>query len=296
MTAAIRPRTTADRAAGFLGDWLVSEYCYTPAGEYVGVVRQRRCLQPLAAGVIRVTQICAPLETADGLTAQAQAVADALNRRVGAFVFDLQPAGQARRYLGPDVLGSGFAWREGALTARGLWPRFGYNFTSFSLLLHPERQVTGGKFYVANRELATIVGAAAPEAQGYPQLAGVAPTALHGTGYRGLRAVIAPDGRLVESVDDDYGRIAAAIAAAPGREQWYGPLREVEAVTAPGETHSLLEIHDQAAGAIAGLGRRFRDEKLCAVEVYILTNKSTDDADGPHSVGASNPASSASSA
>jgi len=30
----------------FLGDWLVSEYVYTPAGEYAGVIHQRRKLQP----------------------------------------------------------------------------------------------------------------------------------------------------------------------------------------------------------------------------------------------------------
>lgn len=278
QTAGDKPHTAVGRqssAVGFLGDWLVSEYVYTPAGEYVGVVRQRRRLQPLSAKQIRVMQICEPVETA--VTPPPANVAQLLaimNRRTGEFVFDLQLAGRARHYLGPDVIGGGFSWQEGALTARGLWPRFGCNFTSFSILLNPERQVTGGKFFIANEEVATIVGTAVPEAQGYPVLTADdgRPTAGNAIGYRGHRYFIAPDGVLLEMAwIDDYGRIAQEIDAAPGREKWYGPLREVEAVTAPGETFSLLEIHDQSGGALAGLGRRFRDEKLSGVEVYILT-------------------------
>lgn len=260
----------------FLGDWLVSEAIYTPAGEYVGVVRQRRCLQPLAAQKIRVIQICEPVETAVNLSPQATQTAAIMNRRVGEFVFDLQLAGRARHYLGPDVIGGGFSWLEGVLTARGLWPRFGCNFTSFSILLNPERQVTGGKFFIANEEIATIVGTAVPEAQGYPELElttdGRPPTALNPADYRGHHYFIAPDGELQEMVYiHDYGRVVQEINAAPGREKWYGPLREVEAVTGLGETLSLIEIYDSSARAIAGLGKHFRDEKLRGVELYVLT-------------------------
>lgn len=261
----------------FLGDWLVSEAIYTPAGEYVGVVQQRRCLQPLGAQKIRVIQMCEPVETAVApLSAQAHQVVAMMNRRVGEFVFDLQLAGPARHYLGPDVIGGGFSWIEGALTARGLWPRFGYNFTSFSILLHPERQVTGGKFFVANEEVATIVGTAVPEAQGYPAMEWAAvhqpPTGMNPADYGGHHYLIAPNGELRGMMDiHDYGQVVQEINAAPGREKWYGPLREVEAVTGPGETYSLIEIHDPTARAIAGLGKRFRDEKLHEVEAYIMT-------------------------
>ena len=269
-----RPSAVKSSAVSFLGDWLVSEYVYTPAGEYVGVVQQRRRLQPLSAEKIRVIQICERVETAVNISPQAEQVAALMNQRVGEFVFDLQLAGRARHYLGPDVIGGGFSWLEGALTARGLWPRFGYNFTSFSILLNPERQVTGGKFFVANEEVATIVGAAVPEAQGMPELTadGRPPTAFDYGDYRGRRYFIAPDGELVETAGiEGYGRIAQEINDAPGREKWYGPLREVETVTGPGETLSLLEVHDQGSAAVAGLGRRIRDEKLCGVELYILT-------------------------
>jgi hypothetical protein len=107
--------------ASFLGDWLVSEYLYTPAGEYVGLIRQRRKLQP-QEDRIRVIQICEAVQAADGVSAQAAAVAAVMNRRVGVFVFDLKLAGKARHYLCEDVVGGGFLWREGVLTARGFWP------------------------------------------------------------------------------------------------------------------------------------------------------------------------------
>ena len=57
---------------------------------------------------------------------------------------------------------------------------------------------------------------------------------------------------------------------APALQKRYGALRELEAVTAPGETISAIEITDHASGHIAGIWKKFRDEKLSGVEVYIL--------------------------
>lgn len=250
----------------FLGDWLVSEYVYTPAGEYVGVIHQRRKLQP-QGDVIRVIQICEPISVADGISTKAQEVVDVMNKRVGEFVFDLKLVGKARHYLGEDVVGGGFSWQDGVLTARGLWPRFGYNFTSFSLLLNPRRQVTGGKFFVANEEVATIVGAAVPEAEGFPVLA---PTSLSGD-YQGERYLISPDGELLETsavTADDL--TFNETEGRRGRQKQYGALREIEAVTAPGETVSWLEVNDEATGMIAGLCKWHRDEKLHHVHVFFL--------------------------
>lgn len=260
-------------ASGFVGDWLVSEYVYTPAGEYAGLVRQRRCLKR-ANGSVRVVQVCEPLERAPNLSPLGHETAAVMDRRVGEFVFDLAPEGRARRYLGPDVVGGGAAWAEGVLTARGLWPRFGYNFTSFSMLLNPTRQVTGGRFFVANREVAVIVGVAGPGDAGYPTLA--APTLRR---CAGRRSTFTSQGQLVDETPvtaadllDDLRRQAPGWQ---GRCMAYGPLLEAEGVAGPGKTVSLLAVND-AVGGLVGLARWYRDEILQQVQVYRLPTPAED--------------------
>lgn len=250
----------------FLGDWLVSEYVYTPSGEFVGLVRQRRKLQPQNEG-IRVIQICEPVQMADSLSAKAQEVAQAMNHRVGEFVFDLKLVGKARHYLGEDVIGGGFSWKDGVLTARGLWPRFGCNFTSFSILLDPRRQVTGGKFFIANEEIATIVGAAVPEEEGFPVLVSASPSG----NYRGERYSISPEGELLATLEITANETTFTEKEGMlGNEKQYGALRELEMVTAPGESISAIEVNDPTSGSIAGIWKKFRDEKLYQVDVYVL--------------------------
>lgn len=258
-------------STSFIGSWLVSEYLYTPAGEFAGIIRQRRLLQP-QGDVIRVIQHCEPVLVADGISEQAQATINIMNKRIGEFVFDLKLVGRARHYLGVDVIGGGFSWRDGVLTARGMWTRFRYNFTSFSMLLNPNRQVTGGKFFIANQEVATIVGLAVPEAEGYPEF-------KDGTiadKYHGERYTISPDGELLETQNMESGSLLpqfqqqAVGIQKNGNEKRYGALREMEMVTAPGETISAIEITDHASGSIAGIWKKFRDEKLSGVEVYVL--------------------------
>jgi hypothetical protein len=252
--------------SSFLGDWLVSEYLYTPAGEFAGIIHQRRRLQPQGE-VIRVSQICEPVKVAEGISEQAKSVIEIMNKRVGEFVFDLKMVGKARHYLGEDVIGGGFSWKDGVLTARGMWTRFGYNFTSFSILLHPERQVTGGKFFIANEEVATIVGVAMPEADGYPEFQAGAAAGR----YRGERYVLSPDGELLETTSiTDNDLPFANSGGMRGNEKQYGALREMELVSAPGETLSAIEVTDHASGSVAGIWKKFRDEKLNQVDVYIL--------------------------
>lgn len=254
--------------SAFVGDWLVSEYVYTPAGEYAGVIHQRRKLQP-QGDVIRVIQICEPVKVADGISAKAQEVVEIMNKRVGEFVFDLKLVGKARHYLGEDVVGGGFSWKDGVLTARGMWTRFGYNFTSFSMLVNPGRQVTGGKFFVANEEVATIVGVAVPEDDSFPVLESTSPSGQ----YRGDRYSISPDGELLET---EFLESASPLATLqiPARQKQYGALTELEGVTVPGETVSAMEINDLASGSVAGIWKKFRDEKLHQVDVYVLRNQS----------------------
>lgn len=222
------------QSASFLGAWLVSEYVYAPSGQYAGVVRQQRILQPQGE-TIRVIQRCAPIEPAETLSAETQKVIEIMNARIGEYVFDLKMSGQARRYLGPDVLGGGFSWMEGVLTARGIWPRFGYNFTSFSILLTPRRQLTGGRFFAANQEAAVIVGVAAPEDEGFPTLQPLA--ALQDA--QGQMFILSPGGNLLETRPIRAADLAfEEIPPLTGRVQRYGALREIEAVSAPGETLS----------------------------------------------------------
>ncbi len=254
----------------FLGDWLVSEYVYTPAGEYAGVIHQRRKLQP-QGDVIRVIQICEPVKVAEDISAKAQEVVNVMNKRVGEFVFDLKIVGKARHYLGEDVVGGGFSWKDGVLTARGMWTRFGYNFTSFSMLVNPNRQVTGGKFFNANEEVATIVGVGVPEDEGYPVM-----TEGNVSGsYHGERFMVSPDGELMETTTITTNEYTFTERDGfRGREKRYGNLLEIEAVASPGLTVSLIEVTDHVSGSIAGLAKWFRDEKLSHVHGYVLRKSS----------------------
>ena len=252
--------------SSFIGSWLVSEYLYTPAGEFAGIIHQRRLLQP-QGNVIRVIQHCEPVITADGISEEAQATINILNKRVGKFVFDLKLVGKARHYLGEDVLGGGFSWRDGVLTANGLWTRFGYNFTSFSILLNPKRQVTGGKFFIANEEVATIVGLAVPEEEGYPEFK----DGDIANEYHGERYTISHNGESIETTPITTNEYTFTDKdGMRGNEKQYGALREMEIVATPGETISAIEVADHASGSIAGIWKRFRDEKLHQVDVYLL--------------------------
>ena len=141
----------AEESDSFLGAWRVSEYVHAPDGGYVGVVRQRRELRRNPDGTTRVWQQCEP----------EPALADhAMGAFAGEWVFDLRSDGSVRHYLGPDVVGRGFEWEPGIMTGRGVWPRFGYSFTSYAALVAPDRQVTGGLFSVAGASMCTIAGVA----------------------------------------------------------------------------------------------------------------------------------------
>ena len=250
----------------FVGDWLVSEYVYTPAGEFAGVIHQRRQLEP-KDDVIRVVQYCEPVIVVNAISEEARKTIDIMNKRVGEFVFDLKIVGKARHYLGEDVIGGGFSWRDGVLTAKGMWTRFPYNFTSFSMLLNPDRQVTGGKFFTANEEVATIVGLAVPEAEGYPEFV----DGDAAKSYQGERHTISPEGELLETTSISTNEHTFTDKEGMrGNEKQYGALREMEMVTAPGEAISAIEITDHASGSVAGIWKKFRDEKLAQVDIYLL--------------------------
>ena len=151
MTDAEDPTDDSDR---FSGAWLVTEYVFDPGGAYRGTVTQRRRVEQEGESRFRVVQSCQPSPELDG-----HPMADF----AGDWVFDMEIDGAQRRYLGPDVVGAGTEWQPGTMTGQGAWPRFGYEFESYSVLVAPDRQLTGGFFSLAGRSVADIVGVAVPE-------------------------------------------------------------------------------------------------------------------------------------
>ena len=135
------------------------------------------------------------------------------------------------------------------------------------MLLNPKRQVTGGKFFIANEEVATIVGLAVPEDEGYPEFK----DGELAEKYHGERWTISPNGELMETTAITTNEHTFTDKEGMrGNEKQYGTLREMEFVTAPGETVSAIEVTDHASESIAGIWKKYRDEKLNQVEVYLL--------------------------
>lgn len=270
----------------FLGAWQVSEYVYTAEGALAGVARQLRRLTRLENGDLRVWQWCAPCEFDHPLGA-----------RVGEYVFDLRPTGRARRYLGPDVIGSGWTWGEGAVTGQGLWPRFGHTFTSFSVQTGPARQITGGKFFRGGVLAANIAGLAAPEGEGasWPEFTGPVWPGDVAAEWRGTRRVVAADGVVLaehpvlrryhaagwETLGPEAEQVQLSGAGPSqrltlgadlhGLARQSGWLWEAEAHDVMGVAVGLMEVLDNAGGQVIGLRRWWRDEAIFRVEVVRLT-------------------------
>ena len=197
----------------FGGAWLVTEYVYDPDGTYRGTVAQRRCVEQIDETRLRVTQQCQPSPTLD---------THAMAAFAGEWVFDLEVVGNQRRYLGPDVMGTATQWQPGAMTGQGLWPRFGYEFESYSVLVAPDRQLTGGFFSLAGRSVADIVGVAVPEASGIePRLELSAP---------------------LPEVDDEW-QLSRAV----------GPLLVATSWPAPSQRRRLWAMHDPLGATAVAL-------------------------------------------
>lgn len=269
--------------SAFLGSWLVAEYIYNPSGALVGVVHQRRELARLENGNLRVWQFCEPCEFEHPMAA-----------REGEYVFELKVEGRARRYLGADVIGSGLSWGEGVLTARGLWPRFGHNFTSFSVQTSAERQVTGGKFFNASEMVANIVGIAVNSGAGnseqWPEMMGPLWPGKVSERWRGTARMVNAEGdiiaeRVVERSYSGLGwddgdeanavrltengdRFLFSTAQLAGIAKRVGPLLELEAFGAGGVSVEWMEV--LAGTELIGLRQWKCDEIIQQVEVLRL--------------------------
>lgn len=280
-------RSTDD---AFLGCWLVTEYVFDDDGSPVGCNHQQRLLERLESGRVRVTQRCRP---------DARLSAHPMAAFAGEWTFDLEINGRARLYHGPDVLGSATSWGEGVMTGRGVWPRFGYNFASWSAMLAPDRQLTGGRFYSAGRCVAHLIGVGrlisadhrVDESPEFPNLdlAGW-PADLAGV-WRGSRARFDAGGACLgeEPMTRNYapdgwreGEWGVVCQAAGARQRvsgpgfWgvarrVGPALELEGALAGGASVSILEVVDAEARMLIGIHRIVACEQLQRVAIIRLT-------------------------
>ncbi|HUN24191.1 MAG TPA: hypothetical protein PK299_13760 [Anaerolineales bacterium] len=132
----------------FAGSWLVTEYVYQFDGQLAGLIEQERSVYPLPNGTFQVVQVCKP----------ALPSAHPLSAFRGGWLFALEKQGAYRYYLGPDVKGFGREWADGFMLGQGVWPRLGFNFTSYAFRISPTRQLTGGVFHNAGIVVAEIIG------------------------------------------------------------------------------------------------------------------------------------------
>ena len=266
----------------FVGPWLVSEYVYNSDGSFAGIVRQRRELRRRQDGDLDVIQHCAP-----GPELSGHPMAEFAGERI----FTLRVDGRARRYLGPDVIGAGLGWGEGALTGRGVWPRFGHNFTSFSVMAAPDRQITGGQFFNAGERIANIIGLAVPEAPDASYPAFVGPTAPAGISPRwhgrrrrvdaaGVVGDVSPMTREYDGATS-YREQGFDLTFAPrgARMAISGALSGIaksvgwmlEGAGMAGDAHvEFFDVLDPVGGNLISVRRWMRDEALRQVEIVML--------------------------
>lgn len=284
----------------FTGHWLVSEYIYNSDGSFAGIVQQRRIVEPLANGKTRVIQHCAPQPALDN---------HPMATFKGEWVFELSVEGRARRYHGPDVIGTGLTWGEGIMTGRGVWPRFGHNFTSFAILTRENRQITGGKFYNAGEMIANIIGIAIPEIQDqrdqYPNFIG---SQTPSQCWRGKKRIFDAQGSLKQQVNVErcYTTVGWQEASengsfkitrqetadrflvsgsAVGVGKQSGWLVEISAAESPEQTIEIMDMLDNECDQLISITTRLVDHQLYTFEIAHL--HALDEKDNEHGASAS---------
>ncbi len=209
----------------------------------------------------------------------------------GESVFRLRMDGRVRRYLGPDVIGSGLTWGAGVLTGRGMWPQFGHNFTSFSIMVAPDRQITGGQFFNAGEMVANIIELAIPEGSGagYPELVGLGWPADIAGRWIGTRREVTGAGAIVTetrvereySGEAGYAESGFTLTLVDRGSRWSarGTLTGIakrtgwmlETAGVSGESFvQVLDVLDPQGGNLVSLRRWLRNESLASVEVLRL--------------------------
>lgn len=139
----------------FVGTWLISEYVYAPDGTFIGTLRRRQRYEPQSEAHTRVFLSYDPhMKANDHLIACL----------AGDWTFEMNADGRLRRYYGPDVIGTAQNWGADLSTSKGLWRQVGLTFTSYTVLLAPNRLLMGAKFYRLGELVAVTVGVGTPEA------------------------------------------------------------------------------------------------------------------------------------
>ena len=182
----------------FSGAWRVRETVFSPVGRHLGEVQQRRSVEDAGDGRLRVLQHCWP-------DAALRDAGHPLAAFGGEHVFTLSRHGAVRRYHGPAVLGGALTIDESAMIGRGVWPHFGWVFTSWGVLAAPNRQITGGRFHRGGGPMAIIVGVGAPE--------------------QGTRGLYRPDGR----PEDEAPQLGHARWPGECARTWKGTRCQVDA-------------------------------------------------------------------
>ena len=272
---------------GFGGVWRVHERVFSPAGEALGAVFQRRSVEDLGGGHLRVTQDCTP---------EARLAEHAMGRFRGHHVFEMTRLGAQRLYHGPAVLGRAVTLGDGGLVGEGIWPALGWAFTSWSVLVEPARQLTGGCFFEHGVPLAVIWGTAQPEEQthGAPmdeRREGETTPGRLASSWGGSALVVGEarcrrtyDGpRLLETTDTR--RLERLVTAErPGLRadgttggratvwlgQRFGALTELRSANASGEVTTELEILDSTRGHLVVLRRTMNEATPRGYEVLRL--------------------------
>ncbi|MCX6130667.1 MAG: hypothetical protein NTX25_16610 [Proteobacteria bacterium] len=272
----------------FLGEWAVKEYVFSSKGALIGNIQQQRRLYAIAGSdELIVSQNCQPSESLCEHPMAAFA---------GDFDFRLKKEGRQRLYLGPDVKGRAVSFADIFLYGVGVWPRFGYNFRSWSIRLSDTRQLTGGLFFrgvsveAVILGLGTLVGSELPVSelnleQSFRR--------AHGTRTRLDLASDLEDSQVVRrelmapstwrecgpTSAEDYcwqphesawilrqTRESAPEAEAVGMAFAYGPVLYWETHSQTGESTQALEINDPCGTQQFSIRRHFARGRLIAMD------------------------------
>jgi hypothetical protein len=158
--------SAAEQATQFVGAWRATDYVYRPDDSFAGTMTQIRVLQKNDQGMTRVTQRTKP----DDMLAQ-----HPLANFAGEWAFELSIEGRARRYFGPDTIGTGLTWGDGVITGRGFWAKLGYSYDTTSILINPgnklapQRQITHTQYRRGGELIATVLGVAEQDEMSSPE-------------------------------------------------------------------------------------------------------------------------------